>query len=275
MLTKIISGGQTGADRAALDAAIKLDVPHGGWVPKGRRAEDGIIPPTYLLKEMPTESYPRRTEKNVLEADGTLILTHGRLTGGSKLTLDYAVRHRRNHLHIDLIRTPAFKAVRIISDWITDKGIEVLNVAGSSAGKDPEIYSRTLQVLTGVYWLDQSRTVSTGTTDKLAGISNPASVRANPPETVEKAVSELVSAMPLKDKTMLANMTEGELAGLDASLGFYIRSHFVPGPENPKLFKSCIKKAGTSQLSDKDAAAIIIRELWHHLKNTYKIRVVK
>ena len=112
MLTKIISGGQTGADRAALDAAIRLNLAHGGWVPKGRRAEDGTIPDTYLLSEMPTESYPRRTEKNIREADGTLILTHGRATGGSKLTIDTAVRYRSSHLHIDLLRIPAFRAVR-------------------------------------------------------------------------------------------------------------------------------------------------------------------
>ena len=72
MLKKIISGGQTGADRAALDAAIRLGIPHGGWVPKGRIAEDGPLDPTYHLREMPTDSYIERTEKNVTDSDGTL-----------------------------------------------------------------------------------------------------------------------------------------------------------------------------------------------------------
>ncbi len=91
MLTKIISGGQTGADRAALDVAIELDIPHGGWIPKGRKTEDGVLPDKYQLQEMPTTSYPKRTEKNVLDSEGTLILSHGRLSGGSSLTIKIAV----------------------------------------------------------------------------------------------------------------------------------------------------------------------------------------
>ncbi len=82
MIKRIISGGQTGADQAALDVAIKLDISHGGWIPKGRLTEDGPLPDKYKLQEMPTSSYPKRTEKNILDSDGTLILSHGKLTGG-------------------------------------------------------------------------------------------------------------------------------------------------------------------------------------------------
>ena len=275
MLRKIISGGQTGADRAALDAAIKLGLPHGGWVPKGRRAEDGRIPLTYQLEEMPTESYPKRTEKNVLEADGTLIFSHGPLTGGSKLTLDLAVRHRRTHLHVDLTRIPAFQAVRVITDWLIDNEIRVLNIAGSSASKDPDIYDKTLKILTGVYWLVQSISAADKAVRDTDGPSDHATLITEPPETVEKAVAELVAALPLKEKALLANMTESELAGLDASLGFFVRNHFAPGPHNRPLLQSCMQKAGNPHMSDLDAAALIVRELWLHLKNTYKIRVVK
>ena len=267
MLTKIISGGQTGADRAALDAAIQLDVAHGGWVPKGRRAEDGPIPSRYHLEEMPTESYPKRTEKNIREADGTLVLTHGPATGGSKLTVDFATRFQRKVLHIDLLRTSAFQAIRTVSDWITEHEIEVLNVAGSSASKDPMIYEKTLKILTGVYWLDQLHVSRNGTAHD--------SIPANQPDTVHKAVSTLIDTLPLKDKAILANLSEEELPGLDASLGFYVRNHFSPGPKNRQLFESCKQKAGDSHLSEQDAATVIIRELWHRLKITYKLRVVK
>ena len=75
MITKIISGGQTGADRAALDFAIKMKIPHGGWIPKGRLAEDGPLPEKYQLLEMSTTSYPKRTEQNVIDSDATLILS--------------------------------------------------------------------------------------------------------------------------------------------------------------------------------------------------------
>ena len=87
MISKIISGGQTGADRAALDVAIKLSIPHGGWIPKGRKTEDGTLPDKYKLKEMTTASYPKRTEQNVIDSDGTLIIARGQLTGGSDYNL--------------------------------------------------------------------------------------------------------------------------------------------------------------------------------------------
>jgi len=102
MLQKIISGGQTGADRAALDVAIEFNIPHGGWIPKGRKTEDGVLPDKYQLQEMPTASYPKRTEKNILDSDGTLILSHGKLTGGSALTVKVATKHDRPWLHVDL-----------------------------------------------------------------------------------------------------------------------------------------------------------------------------
>ena len=102
MIKRIISGGQTGADRAALDFAIKMDLPHGGWVPKGRMAEDGPLPEKYQLQEMPTQNYPKRTEQNVIDSDGTLIITHGKLTGGSRLTKEFAENQKKPCLHVDL-----------------------------------------------------------------------------------------------------------------------------------------------------------------------------
>src|SRR5210317_1233454 len=102
MISKIISGGQTGADRAALDVAIKLDIPHGGWIPKGRITEDGTLPQKYKLQEMPTQSYPARTEQNVINFDGTLIISRGKLSGGSDYTRKMALRHHKQLLHLDL-----------------------------------------------------------------------------------------------------------------------------------------------------------------------------
>ena len=81
-IRKIISGGQTGADQAALDFAIDRGIPHGGWVPKGRKTETGMLPEKYQLKEMETASYSKRTEQNVIDSDGTFIISHGTLTGG-------------------------------------------------------------------------------------------------------------------------------------------------------------------------------------------------
>ena len=150
MISKIISGGQTGADRAALDVAIDYGIPHGGWIPKGRKTEDGILPDKYNLQEMPTSSYPKRTEKNILDSDGTLIISHGELTGGSALTRKLATKHGRPWLHIDL-DTIDVDPSNVIKPWIGMYGIKVLNVAGSRASKDPDIYKDTVKLLKAVH----------------------------------------------------------------------------------------------------------------------------
>jgi hypothetical protein len=124
---KVVSGGQTGVDRAALDAARSVGLPCGGWCPRGRRAEDGPIDETYPLSETPSEDYAQRTEWNVRDSDGTLVLNRGRLRGGTVFTVTAAIRLRRPLLVLDLTRGPApDEAVR----WIEAQGIAVLNVAG-------------------------------------------------------------------------------------------------------------------------------------------------
>ena len=147
MIEKIISGGQTGADRAALDVAIELNIPHGGWIPKGRKTEDGILPDKYQLKEMSSTSYPKRTEQNILDSDGTLIISNGKLTGGSALTRKTAKKHDRPWVHIDMDKMSVSDAVKTVESWLDRNSIQVLNVAGSRASKDPEIYKTTVEIL--------------------------------------------------------------------------------------------------------------------------------
>ena len=147
MIEKIISGGQTGVDQAALDVAIELNISHGGWIPKGRKTEDGILPDKYQLKEMPTASYPPRTEKNILDSDGTLIICHGKLTGGSALTRKMAKKHDRPLLHLDMDKLSVSDASKTTASWIGRNNVQVLNVAGSRASKNPEIYKTTVEIL--------------------------------------------------------------------------------------------------------------------------------
>ena len=131
IIEKIISGGLTGADRGALDAAIKLGISHGGWIPKGRKTEDGTLPEKYQLKEMSTSSYSKRTEQNIIDSDGTLVIANGKLTGGSALTQKLAKKHKRPCLHIDLNRSLTFHVALTVTNWIRTNDIKVLNVAGS------------------------------------------------------------------------------------------------------------------------------------------------
>jgi hypothetical protein len=149
-LERIISGGQTGADQAALDVAVELGIPHGGWVPKGRKTESGPLPSKYLLQEMPTDSYQKRTEQNVIDSDGTLIISHGDLTEGSDYTRRMAAKHGKPWIHIDANKQSLETAVQMIRTWISGNDIEQLNVAGPPASKDLHIYTTTKMILKAV-----------------------------------------------------------------------------------------------------------------------------
>ena len=133
MLRRIVSGGQTGADRGALDAAIELGLEHGGYCPAGRRAEDGRIPERYQLDETASAGYAERTDRNVLASDATLLVTRGPARAGSALTAELAARHGRPLLHIDLDATDAARCAKTVREWLISTAIEVLNVAGPRA----------------------------------------------------------------------------------------------------------------------------------------------
>lgn len=144
LLSKLISGGQTGVDRAALDVALAAGLPIGGWCPKGRLAEDGVIPMTYPLQETPSPQYAQRTWWNVRDADATLILTRNDPAGGTALTIDTARRLHKPHRVIDLTTKPAPHAVAL---WISQIGIIVLNVAGPRESTCPGIYDEAFDWL--------------------------------------------------------------------------------------------------------------------------------
>ena len=136
MFTRIVSGGQTGVDRAVLDVALQAGIPCGGWCPRGRRAEDGPIPERYPLRETPWDGYPQRTEWNVRDSDGTLILTRGELDRGSLLTQRLTEKHNKPCLVVDL---DSEADVELVRAWIEDNAIETLNVAGPRESSSPGI----------------------------------------------------------------------------------------------------------------------------------------
>jgi hypothetical protein len=157
MIVKIISGGQTGADRAALDMAIEEGIPHGGWIPRGRKTEAGPLPEEYQLQEMPTDSYPKRTEQNVIDSDGTLIISHGELTGGSKYTREMAQKNEKPWIYVDADKFSVDAAVVVLRAWISGNNIRILNVAGPRASKDRRIYFVTREILVKVIRTNQEQ----------------------------------------------------------------------------------------------------------------------
>lgn len=144
-IPKIVSGGQTGADRAALDWALDQKLPCGGWCPKGRRAEDGAIASRYPLKESSAASYLQRTEWNVRDSDGTIVFSMGRiLTGGSVKTVEFARKHNKPCLHIHSAQSDAVKSLR---SFVRNNRVKILNVAGPRASKEPKVSQFVIETL--------------------------------------------------------------------------------------------------------------------------------
>jgi len=143
---RIVSGGQTGVDRAALDVAIALGIAHGGWCPAGRLSEDGSIPSRYQLQETDSSDYPERTEQNVIDSDATLILAVDRLTGGTRLTRRLCLRHDKPHLVVRMDQTAASE----VRAWLRTLRPACLNVAGPRESTSPGIQDRAMEYFLGV-----------------------------------------------------------------------------------------------------------------------------
>ncbi len=141
VLLKIVSGGQTGIDRLALDLAIELGFEHGGWCPAGRRAEDGVIPDRYQLCPTDSRNYAVRTEENICHSDATMIFHSGKISGGTELTIKLAKKHNKPLLVFDQsqLLAPLISAAELGLQWLLDNQVKSLNVAGPRQSSSPEL----------------------------------------------------------------------------------------------------------------------------------------
>ena len=139
-MIKIVSGGQTGVDRATLDAALECGIDAGGWCPEGRKAEDGVIPDKYPLKELPNADYRQRTKQNVIDSDGTVIIYFGYPTGGTELSIAFCISENKPYVLVDAEEIVLDAAVVKVDKFIKDKSITTLNVAGPRAAGKPGAY---------------------------------------------------------------------------------------------------------------------------------------
>jgi len=260
LLSKIISGGRTGAERAALDVAVDHGIPHGGWVARGRIAEDGALPETYQLQEMGAGSHEKLAERNVLDSDGTLILCHGQLTGTLGLAARLANQHGRPCLHLDFNRTNAFRTAQEINRWIQGNGIHILNVTGPRASEDPKIYDATYRAFKTAYHLSF---VETGMR------------RMDLPRSVDEAVDRMVAELTLKDKARIARMGPAEASALPIRLGDYMWRKFGLRDGNDELMASCRMISGVDDLQKESAIDVISDALWKKLRQTHGLRPLK
>lgn len=143
-LVKIISGGQTGVDRAGLDAAMEIGLSVGGYVPKGRLSEDGQVPDKYPMTETGSKDYKSRTKRNVLESDGTLIINIGAMKSGTALTAKIA---RENNKPLMIIQFDQDYKSGAVIDWLNENQIKILNIAGPRESKIPGIYEQAKMFL--------------------------------------------------------------------------------------------------------------------------------
>jgi hypothetical protein len=272
MIHKIVSGGQTGADRAALDVAIEMDIDHGGWVPRGRRTESGPLDTRYRLRETESTDYAERTRRNVRDSDGTLIVSHGSLTGGSTYTQVCALKMEKPLLSIDLDKTPAFQAALKTAGWIRKHDIGILNVAGPRDSEDPRIYRSAAHLLQTLLHLDLAGLSRYG----LEGEGVPM-IPDDPvlPCTVEQATERLADALSWREKARMARMSDAECRSGHPDIVRRIRREFRLPLGNAQLLESCREAAGDPELPPEAAEGFLLSFLLQKLRRTHGLRRIK
>ncbi len=167
LIRKIVSGGQTGADCAALGVAISLGIPHGGWCPRGRRREDGVIPKRFRLRETPSRGYATRTRWNVRDSDGTVIFSVGRrLAGGSRATARFARRQRKPCLHLSAQQAGVDHGA-LLRLFVRRHRIRILNVAGPRKSQEPAVGRYVARILRKVLTPRRPKGGATGGTAQM------------------------------------------------------------------------------------------------------------
>ena len=144
---------------AALDAAIKLDIPHEGWCYKGRKTEDGVLEDKYHVKEIDTPSYFERLEKNIINSEGTVVLSYGQLVMGNKAVKDITDKCNKPHLYVNLSKHPFNHAISSIRKWMTNHAIETVYFTGSKSGRasNAKVYEEVLQIIEGICGVEREQ----------------------------------------------------------------------------------------------------------------------
>jgi hypothetical protein len=274
MIRKIISSGQCGVESAALDTAIKLGIAYDGWTPLGRRNDDGRLPAEYDLKETSSPGFEEALKKNILLADGLLVISKGVQTTRSTQAVRMALKQERQFLHIDLKQYGLFEAASLSCSWLFQKQIKTVYVTGPSDLEEPLIYGQAQKLLETAFYLGYVKSELQSPRGS-GDFANAGQEDAGWPATVEDAVGRLKASMSLKDRTTLANMQADELDRLSSGLGEYIKKNFGLYTGNEKLMQSCAKIGLLKSPLADEACAVILRALVGDLRRTHRLRIIK
>jgi hypothetical protein len=273
-LKKIISGGLTVSDQAALDAAISLGISHGGYIPWGRNTEIGILPSKFKLQELNTDNHFHCIERNVKESKGTLIVCAGGLNDDAKYAKIRTIKYSHQLFVVDLELTPSFKAPTLVNDWIQKFNIDVLYIMGPFTYEYLNIDRHMTIIVEGALLLS-IMDVPLGS--KVTDYYKDMYLEKLPvlPKTVDEAVDQIISGMTLEERVRMANFDREELRVINYSLSIFIRNQLFMKDINKELFESCRIISGNKNLNESTAAMVIIEKLWERLKETHRLRVIK
>ena len=274
MVKRIISGGLTVADQAALDAAISLGIPHGGYIPRGRMTEIGPLPSKYKLQVLNTGNHLHCIERNVKESTGILIISAAELNDDAKYARKITMKQTHQLLVVDLELTPSFEAPTIVNDWIQSYNIDVLYIIGPFTYEYLNIDRHMTIIVEGALLLN---VMDAPQGSRVMDYSKEMYLRKLPvlPKTVDEAVDQIISDMTLEERVRMASFDKEQLRVINYSLSVFIRNQFFMKDINNELFESCQIVSGNKNLNEHTAALVIIERLWEKLQKTYRLRVVK
>lgn len=273
-IKKIISGGLSVSDQAVLDAAIRLGIPHGGYIPWGRTTEIGTLPSKYNLQELNTDKHLDCIEKNVKKSKGTLIISAGQFNDDAEYARRMTMKYSHQIFTVDLELTPSFEAATLVNDWIQMHNIDVLYVIGPLATEYRHVDRHVTVIVEGALLLDIMDVPQGSRIQDLPYDKYLQKLQAIP-KTVDEAIDQIVSDMSLEEKVRLASFDKEDLRVINYSLSIFIRNQLFMKDVNKELFESCRAVSGNKNLNEATAALVIIEKLWERLRDTHRLRVLK
>lgn len=275
MICRIISSGNSGVERAALDVARKLGINHGGWLSKGTSRQNRELMVAYQLKETESFGPQHAVEQNVKDADGILLVSRGEKIPRLKHPTEAALKQHRQFLGVDLKQYPAFEAASLINSWAQIHKVKSVFVTGATELEVPGIYRIAHKMLETVFYLGYVKSDAYALSPAHGNLAAGNSEKPSPPRTVEQCVERLKTIMSLKERALIANMQAGELGQLRSGLGEFVKNTFGLYSGNDALMKSCAQVGKLSRPLAEEACAVILRAFWEDLRRTHRLRVVR